>query len=212
MEKIKINEIFLSWQGEGRHTGMPAVFVRFAGCNLKCSFCDTDYSAKKIMSVDEVMKEIDDICFSYRVSNVVLTGGEPLMQKGFEDLVLEMTDFGGIDIHIETNGTLWRDVIKRVAAYIVCSPKADSRLDDNMMRYVNDYKYIICCDSVLSETDGLPVDLPRAPLRLVRNIYIQPCDHKDKEKNERALKLAQVVSLEFGYRLSIQMHKLIGVK
>ena len=69
----KINEIFYSLQGEGYHTGMPAVFIRFSGCNLKCSFCDTRHEEGVLMSDDEIIAEVR----KYPAVTVILTGGEP---------------------------------------------------------------------------------------------------------------------------------------
>lgn len=69
----KINEIFYSLQGEGFYTGTPAVFVRFSGCNLKCSFCDTQHEDGRMMSDDEIVAEV---C-KYPCRMVILTGGEP---------------------------------------------------------------------------------------------------------------------------------------
>ena len=69
----KINEIFYSLQGEGFHTGTPAVFVRFSGCNLKCSFCDTQHEEFRMMTDDEIIAEV---C-TYPCQMVILTGGEP---------------------------------------------------------------------------------------------------------------------------------------
>ena len=69
----KINEIFYSLQGEGFHTGTPAVFVRFSGCNLKCSFCDTQHEEGVWMSDEEILAEVG----KYPAMTVILTGGEP---------------------------------------------------------------------------------------------------------------------------------------
>ena len=69
----KINEIFYSLQGEGYHTGTPAVFIRFSGCNLKCSFCDTQHEAGTLMTDDEIIAEVS----KYPAVTVILTGGEP---------------------------------------------------------------------------------------------------------------------------------------
>ena len=69
----KINEIFYSLQGEGFHTGTPAVFVRFSGCNLKCSFCDTQHESGVMMSDDDIVAEVSP----YPSTMVILTGGEP---------------------------------------------------------------------------------------------------------------------------------------
>ena len=72
----RINEIFHSLQGEGRHTGTPAVFVRFSGCNLHCPFCDTDHAVGREMSDEEIIAEVR----RHDVPLVVLTGGEPSLQ------------------------------------------------------------------------------------------------------------------------------------
>ena len=73
---MKINEIFYSLQGEGHYTGTPAVFIRFAGCNLKCSFCDTDFTSFTEMIEDDIVREIGQ----YPTNHIVITGGEPTLQ------------------------------------------------------------------------------------------------------------------------------------
>ena len=69
----KINEIFYSLQGEGYHTGTAAVFIRFSGCNLKCSFCDTQHEDGILMSDEDIVTEVS----KYPAATVILTGGEP---------------------------------------------------------------------------------------------------------------------------------------
>ena len=69
----KINEIFYSLQGEGFHTGTPAVFVRFSGCNLRCSFCDTLHEEGVMMTDEEIVEKVS----SFPARMVILTGGEP---------------------------------------------------------------------------------------------------------------------------------------
>ena len=69
----KINEIFYSLQGEGYHTGTPAVFIRFSGCNLKCPFCDTQHEDGILMSDEDIVTEVS----KYTAATVILTGGEP---------------------------------------------------------------------------------------------------------------------------------------
>ena len=73
---MKVNEIFYSLQGEGHYTGTPAVFVRFAGCNLRCWFCDTDFEKGDEMSEDEIVEAV----LQYPTRYVVITGGEPTLQ------------------------------------------------------------------------------------------------------------------------------------
>ena len=73
---MRINEIFYSLQGEGKFTGTPAVFIRFSGCNLKCSFCDTNHSHYDEMGEDAIVAEVK----KFPARHVVITGGEPTLQ------------------------------------------------------------------------------------------------------------------------------------
>ena len=110
----KINEIFYSLQGEGFHTGTPAVFVRFSGCNLKCGFCDTQHEEGRMMSDDEIVSEV---C-KYPCRMVILTGGEPgLWIDGKLTAALHAV---GKYIAIETNGTC---VLPEDIDWVTCSPK-----------------------------------------------------------------------------------------
>jgi 7-carboxy-7-deazaguanine synthase len=98
---MKVNEIFYSIQGEGRHSGLPTIFVRFTGCNLRCSYCDTKYAYRSgyELSISEVCSQI----MKYQCKRICFTGGEPLLQKDIYKLMKRMQ---GYTISIETNGTL----------------------------------------------------------------------------------------------------------
>lgn len=98
--KYLINEIFYSIQGEGRWTGLPAIFIRFANCNLSCQFCDTDFEVKQFLYFDEIIDHISD----YPCRTIILTGGEPALQidRAFVGRLKRM----GYKVHIETNGTI----------------------------------------------------------------------------------------------------------
>lgn len=98
---MKVNEIFLSIQGESLSTGFPTIFVRFSGCNLRCSFCDTTYAYDSGMEMTHynIYEEIKKLHYK----RVCLTGGEPLMQKGLRELLALLEDY---IVTIETNGSL----------------------------------------------------------------------------------------------------------
>ena len=95
----RINDIFYSLQGEGYNTGRAAVFIRFAGCNLRCSFCDTEFDTYREMTDEEIITAIKD----YPARFVVLTGGEPTLQvdEAFVDLLHQH----GFEVAMESNGT-----------------------------------------------------------------------------------------------------------
>jgi 7-carboxy-7-deazaguanine synthase len=101
----KVNEIFVSIDGEGVRTGLPTVFIRLYGCNLKCSYCDTRYSCEnreyKLMPLMDILEQV----LSYGVPRVTLTGGEPLIHEGVKDLINSLVA-NDIEVNIETNGAV----------------------------------------------------------------------------------------------------------
>ncbi|MFH1379569.1 MAG: 7-carboxy-7-deazaguanine synthase QueE [bacterium] len=107
--KAKIVEIFSSLQGEGIKLGERQIFVRFAGCNLQCGYCDTPASRESVhareMSIAEVMLKIDLLNKQRPHKTVSLTGGEPLLQGEFLKSLLPLLKKSGYEIYIETNGT-----------------------------------------------------------------------------------------------------------
>lgn len=105
-----IAEIFHSIQGEGELTGMPSVFVRTSGCNLRCSWCDTPYASWRPEGTDMSVAEILQRVLAFRCKHVVLTGGEPMAAKDIHELALRLTD-SGCHITIETAGTIAPDRI-----------------------------------------------------------------------------------------------------
>lgn len=105
MDKFKVVEIFTSINGEGVKVGQPAVFVRFAGCNMSCSYCDTMWANEKdvshtLMSVEEIYSEIKQTS----IKNVTITGGEPLFRKGIKELLVRLAGDDELEVEIETNG------------------------------------------------------------------------------------------------------------
>ena len=111
---IKINEIYLSVQGESSRSGLPCIFVRLTGCNLRCVWCDTAYAFHegKTQSIDQTLKDVKE----FKINLVEITGGEPLIQEGVYPLMEALLE-NGYKVMLETGGSLSlekvpRDVIK----------------------------------------------------------------------------------------------------
>ena len=107
MAEFKVAEIFTSINGEGTRAGQTAVFVRFTGCNLNCSYCDTKWANEpnaeyKLMTDREILSRIKET----GIKNVTLTGGEPLLREGIHELLEEIAKDGFLQAEIETNGSI----------------------------------------------------------------------------------------------------------
>jgi 7-carboxy-7-deazaguanine synthase len=116
---MKISELFYSIQGEGKLTGVPSVFVRTSGCNLRCVWCDTPYASWEPEGEDLSVADIVERVLSFGAKHVVLTGGEPMIMPDIADLCRRLKD-AGQHITIETAATVWKDVPHDLASM---SPK-----------------------------------------------------------------------------------------
>ena len=190
----KINEIFCSLQGEGARQGTANVFIRFADCNLKCPFCDTEHKKFKFMSDAQIIEQIK----KYNVPNVILTGGEPTLQidKKFIDLLHN----NGFYVAIETNGT--KHVPNNVD-YIAVSPKG--RIAQN---FADEIKILVS-----HETEDKTI------LDTEKNInynykFVQPIENiSDNEETQRnIIRCVNFVKQHPDWRLSLQIHKYIAIK
>ena len=112
---LRVNETFVSLQGEGYFTGTPAFFLRLSGCNLKCPFCDTQHQSFTEMSEEEIVEE----ACRHKLRHIVITGGEPALQltKSLVDKLHE----AGFFVQVETNGTL---PLPEGVDWVTVSPKA----------------------------------------------------------------------------------------
>ena len=117
---MKVNEIFYSIQGEGHRVGTPVIFIRLSGCNLSCGYCDTDHSSYTEMDVQQIMVSIK----KYRCKNVIITGGEPLIQD-IEPLTYQLK-LSGYHIALETNGTKHLNDVE--VDWLTLSPKGKTVL------------------------------------------------------------------------------------
>jgi organic radical activating enzyme len=190
---IQLAEIFYSVQGEGTWTGTPAVFVRLAGCNLACAFCDTDYALKFVATIPELLARVHaagDAC-----PMVILTGGEPLAQTASGALI-DALRADGRRVHIESNGTL--DVALPPDVWLTVSPK--ERLHPAMAARANEAKLIV---------DGRVPHEWVAQFPPTTPLFLQPEGNKPANV---ALALDAAKAQPQRYRLSLQTHKFIGVR
>ncbi len=113
---LRVNEIFMSIQGESSYAGIPCIFVRLTGCNLRCSYCDTTYAYNEglAMSLDSILKRVK----AYGCGNVCITGGEPLLQENINKLI-NLLKKNHFNVYIETNGSQNIDVLPKGIVRIV---------------------------------------------------------------------------------------------
>lgn len=235
---VELHHVFDTIQGEGPFAGTPAVFVRLAGCNLQCPWCDTDYTSRRELigpsTIVERVKALRptpgrDYTSSLRqlknskLPLVVITGGEPFRQN--IGPLVDALFLAGYRVQIETNGTLYDKDFPFERATIVCSPKTP-KINPNLEPELASLKYILQADHV--DIDGLPLNTMGAPFAVHRpseafhgEIYVQPLDESGNgdatdfvthPANKRNLQAAVESAMTHGYRLCIQTHKLSGVE
>lgn len=113
---LKVNEIFYSIQGESTYAGLPCVFIRLTGCNLRCNYCDTSYAFEQgdDLTFDEIQRKVNE----YNCSLIEITGGEPLLQAGVRDLIEKFIAQQKM-VLVETNGTQNIDMVPEPAIRIM---------------------------------------------------------------------------------------------
>lgn len=211
---MKVNEIFYSLQGEGYFTGVPAVFVRFAGCNLACPFCDTDHGPFREMTPVEIVEEIRRLAPGAR--HVVLTGGEPAMhmldagEPGTEaNELATLLKCGGYFLQMETNGTL---PVGEAIDWVTCSPKLFADGGVRIAADANEVKLLFMGEG---ENDRARIDaVLEAANRFDRwpELFLQPCDHGDAARNAATLRACiDYIKAHPQWRLSLQTHKLLNI-
>lgn len=196
-KKYPIVEIFHSVQGEGFHTGVPHIFVRFGNCNLRCEWCDTDFLTYDEMSLTHIIEQI----LSFDCKRVIFTGGEPAMQDlSTIGSILKENDF---HLSIETNGTI---PVDSIIDWICVSPK-DQMYPNSVIRqrFGNELK-VVYCGQDLSMYDELKSGFDHH--------YIQPLymENDSVESNGKSFQIVEdLVKRSPGWRLSLQTHKWMGV-
>ena len=194
MHSYRVNEIFYSIQGEGAFAGFPAVFVRFSGCNLACPWCDTDHSNFVEMTSDELEDAVRELLKSREGAIIVLTGGEPALQLRDDDPLFQGF---GCRICIETNGTL---PVPGWVEWITVSPKNELGIRD-IVPIPNELKFVF-------ESEHIPYYLSMQEADCEKRI--QPLARRDGTTNLR--EALEFVLAHPRFKLSVQLHKLIGVR
>ena len=193
----RINEIFYSLQGEGFHTGTPAVFVRFSGCNLRCTFCDTQHQAGKMLSLQEIVNEVNKHPIA---PLLVLTGGEPSLFID-EEFVAELKQKTGKRIAIETNGTR---PLPTNLDWVTFSPKTafeGGSLEPCVLTTCDELK-VVYLSQDLAQYDGI-----EAKYR-----FLQPCFVEDLEQRKANMQACiEAVKNHPNWRLSLQIHRILGL-
>ena len=204
MKTYRVNEIFYSLQGEGYNTGRAAVFVRFAGCNLRCPFCDTEFDAFREMSTEEILSAVAAFSGTVRQKPmVVLTGGEPTLQV--DETLIEHLHDHGYKVAMESNGT--RPAPQNID-WLTVSPKEGAQwLVTHEGKVPDEIKIVFdettCPESILAA--AAPLSTPR--------LYLQPCDTGDAARNKTIMQACVAyVKAHTQWRLSLQTHKLIDIE
>jgi 7-carboxy-7-deazaguanine synthase len=198
--KYPVMEIFNSIQGEGSMLGMPVTFVRFAGCNLKCPWCDTKESWNTNSSSIQMLTA-EEIAAKCTMAIVVLTGGEPCMHD-LSELITKLHEIQKF-VCIETNGTL---PTPEEIDWVVASPKPPEYKIDGKC-FFNELKYVV--------DDTFDLDcIPENEKKSCGTIWLQPCDYgRNNPKSIASAQRAVDLTLINPYlRVGIQLHKILDVK
>ncbi|MFQ3193248.1 MAG: 7-carboxy-7-deazaguanine synthase [Colwellia sp.] len=221
--KYKINELFETIQGEGAFTGQPSIFIRLQGCPVACSWCDTKHTwdinledevnasamlTKKAesqtwsaLSVEDVLAVITDK--GYQAKHIVITGGEPAMV----DLLplCQALEEQGFSCQLETSGTFELKVSEQ--CWVTVSPKVNMKggykiLNSAMLR-ANEIKHPVATEQHIDDLKALLAEHNIVDTQ----VYLQPISQK-----ERATALAIKSCIENNWRLSVQVHKYLGIE
>jgi len=194
---LKVVEIFRSIQGEGANAGMDATFIRLAGCNMKCSYCDTDFSKGKTYPIDELLKGLQRL----GSKNIIWTGGEPTLQLNREIIsVFKQKDYYQA---IETNGS---NPVPKGIDYIACSPKVGLNVLKKNIEHADEFRYPF----------GVNVKEPPAIHELppAKHYFVSPIfdgtrkNHLNKSNLKGCL---EFIKAHPEWKISVQVHKLLNI-
>jgi organic radical activating enzyme len=187
-------------QGEGAHAGRPCVFLRFAGCNLACIWCDTDFTPEGALRLDAaaIVRRLDELDV-HGARTVVVTGGEPAQQ--WDPPLADALRVAGFRVHMETNGTR---ALAAPVDWLTVSPKPqfhDGRFD--LVLAGGDECKLIVDDTVGDDA------LARYEAMAFGHWFLQPC--MDARYDSHLARAIDLVARHPLWRLSLQLHKILGL-
>ena len=213
---MKIAELFYSLQGEGALVGVPSVFIRTSGCNLRCGWCDTPYTSWQPEGVEMDLDRILDEVKAHPARHAVVTGGEPMIQPEIVPLT-ERLGALGLHVTVETAGTVFQPVFCDLMSI---SPKLANSVPDGpfaaqhdrlriqpevlrqlMARYPYQLKFVVAWREDIEEIRAILEDLPAARDRVI----LMPEGTDAGGLRERSLWLAEICKDE-GFRFSPRLH------
>ena len=231
-DALPINELFVSLQGEGTLAGVPSVFVRTSGCNLRCWFCDSYHTSWEPthawMTLDEIVAEVG----SFDADHVVLTGGEPLVHDSAQKLLRQL-DALGYHTTVETNGTVVPDAetpidLASVSPKLASStptvekdPKGegewadrheDRRIDVDALatlaeRYDRQFKFVVTGPEDMAEIESVLADVRAAAHVEIpdTDVLLMP-EGQTRERLAETRTVVAELALEHGYRYTPRLH------
>jgi len=212
--KLAVNEIFLSIQGEGRYSGVRMIFLRLNLCRVNCNFCDTKYTwhcitQNQFMTIDEIIEQIKKI--SIKCKFVCITGGEPLEQVAMLINLCKALKIANYLVHLETSGTIIiPDELGEYCHWITCSPKKFNGA--NFKSVITEVKILVTEKTELTKLKSWLKNFTKKVW-----VVIQPIEpHDDRMDSidrwgKNKARAVQIV-LETGWSLSAQIHKYFNVR
>ncbi|NUF27285.1 7-carboxy-7-deazaguanine synthase QueE [Gilliamella sp. ESL0254] len=203
MIEFRIVEIFESLQGEGYNTGMPAVFIRFAGCNLNCAWCDTNFRQFTRITLDTLLARVSE----YNSKNIIITGGEPTMVKALSQLLVPLKN-AGYFIAIESNGL---GKVDPLIDYIALSPKFcyRSRYQEIVQTTANEVRIV-----AENHADFIPFCQYIETQIHAKRYYLSPCEKNGAFNMFETIELLGKINkdrFDNKWLLSVQSHKFANI-
>jgi 7-carboxy-7-deazaguanine synthase len=226
-----VNELFTSVQGEGSFAGVPAHFIRFQGCPVRCSFCDSKHTWDRpaggvILDEEDLWERVGRLARAYpKIGRVVLTGGEPFWDNPDLSRLIRRLSRRGFTVQIETCGVCACRELPGLleefprALFITLSPKPASaspaylKVDSGILAACREIKFAV--SDALDVEKRIPRFMEECGERFALDppprICLQPVEHGEPDRDRIARALCVALALKTGWRVSVQIHKVLNV-